>query len=74
MRGHGQTDKPQGRVRVAHLASDVVDLLDALGAERAHVVGLSLGGCVAQQREFLSHQCGGQYGCQSAWVGVDIAV
>ena len=45
--GHGQTDKPQGRVRVAHLASDVLGLLDTLNVERAHVVGLSLGGCVA---------------------------
>ena len=47
LRGHGQTDKPQGRVRVAHLASDVLGLLDTLNVERAHVVGLSLGGCVA---------------------------
>jgi pimeloyl-ACP methyl ester carboxylesterase len=49
LRGHGQTDKPPGRVRVAHLTSDVLELLDALGVECAHVVGLSLGGCVAQQ-------------------------
>jgi len=47
LRGHGQTDKPQGRVRVEHLASDVLGLLDALNVECAHVVGLSLGGCVA---------------------------
>lgn len=48
LRGHGRTDKPQGRVRVSHLASDVIGLLDALQVERAHIVGLSLGGCVAQ--------------------------
>ena len=48
LRGHGQTDKPQGRIRVTHLASDVLGLLDTLNVERAHVVGLSLGGCVAQ--------------------------
>ena len=30
LRGHGQTDKPRGRVRVAHLASDVLGLLDTL--------------------------------------------
>jgi pimeloyl-ACP methyl ester carboxylesterase len=34
---------------VAHLARDVSGLLDALQIERTHVVGLSLGGCVAQQ-------------------------
>lgn len=49
MRGHGQTDKPRSGIRVAHLASDVIGLLDALSVERAHAVGLSLGGCVAQQ-------------------------
>jgi len=49
LRGHGQTDKPQGGVRVAHLTRDVIGLMDALKIDRAHVVGLSLGGCVAQQ-------------------------
>jgi pimeloyl-ACP methyl ester carboxylesterase len=47
--GHGESDKPQGRVRVVDLASDVIGLLDALEVSHAHVVGLSLGGCVAQQ-------------------------
>ena len=47
--GHGQSAKPRGRVSVAHLAGDVIGLLDALNVTRAHVVGLSLGGCVAQQ-------------------------
>ena len=47
--GHGESDKPQGHVRVADLASDVIGLLDALEVSCAHVVGLSLGGCVAQQ-------------------------
>jgi 3-oxoadipate enol-lactonase len=48
LRGHGQSDKPPSGVRVAHLTSDVIGLMDALKIERAHVVGLSLGGCVAQ--------------------------
>jgi len=47
--GHGESDKPQGRIRVADLVGDVIGLLDALEVSRAHVVGLSLGGCVAQQ-------------------------
>lgn len=49
MRGHGQTDKPRKGIRVAHLSSDLAGLLDALSVNCAHVVGLSLGGCVAQQ-------------------------
>jgi len=47
--GHGESDKPPGRVRVADLARDVIGLFDALEVSRAHMVGLSLGGCVAQQ-------------------------
>jgi 3-oxoadipate enol-lactonase len=49
LHGHGQTDKPRKRVSIAQMTADVVCLLDALGVERAHVVGLSMGGCVAQQ-------------------------
>jgi len=49
MRGHGRTDKPHGRISIAQLASDVVGLLDTLNVTQTHVVGLSLGGCVAQQ-------------------------
>jgi pimeloyl-ACP methyl ester carboxylesterase len=49
LRGHGQTDKPQGGVRVSDLVGDVIGLLDVLDVDRAHIVGLSLGGCVAQE-------------------------
>ena len=49
LRGHGQSARPQGRICVADLAGDVTGIMDALGVERAHLVGLSLGGCVAQQ-------------------------
>ncbi|ARF56053.1 alpha/beta fold hydrolase [Streptomyces gilvosporeus] len=34
--------------RIADLAEDVVAVLDGLGIERAHIVGLSLGGMLAQ--------------------------
>lgn len=49
LRGHGQSGKPDGDFGVAEMARDLVRLLRALGVERAHVVGLSLGGIVAQQ-------------------------
>lgn len=48
-RGHGQSPVPPGPYDIAGLADDVVALLDALGVERAHVGGLSLGGMVAMQ-------------------------
>ena len=43
-RGHGGSPVPQGPYDIDDLADDVVALLDALGVERAHFVGLSLGG------------------------------
>lgn len=46
--GFGDSDKPlRARYDAGYFASTVVDLLDALGIERAHVVGNSLGGRVA---------------------------
>jgi pimeloyl-ACP methyl ester carboxylesterase len=45
-RGHGGTDAPSAATdySAAHLARDLVDLLDALKIERAAIVGFSLGG------------------------------
>jgi 3-oxoadipate enol-lactonase len=43
-RGHGQSSVPPGEYSVAQLGNDVIALLDAAGAERAHFCGLSMGG------------------------------
>ena len=48
-RGHGATQSPPGKWTVDDLADDVVDLLDGLGIERAHLVGISLGGATAMR-------------------------
>lgn len=47
-RGHGQSDAPAGAYSMDRLGRDVIELLDALGIERAHFLGLSLGGLVGQ--------------------------
>jgi len=49
LRGHGSSDKPPGRYSVALFAADVAALLDRLKLGPAHILGLSLGGLVAQQ-------------------------
>jgi pimeloyl-ACP methyl ester carboxylesterase len=48
-RGYGESDKPAGPYTAAQMAGDAVAVLDAAGVERAHVVGASLGGAVAQE-------------------------
>jgi pimeloyl-ACP methyl ester carboxylesterase len=47
LRGVGQSAKPPGPYSMRLWAEDVSALLDHLGERRAHVVGSSLGGCVA---------------------------
>ena len=47
-RGAGRSDKPHGAYRFEQMASDAVAVLDALGVARAHVVGASMGGAIAQ--------------------------
>lgn len=49
MRGHGSSAIASGPFTVADLAGDLNALLDALGATTTHVVGVSLGGMVAQE-------------------------
>jgi 3-oxoadipate enol-lactonase len=48
-RGHGGTDAPPGAYSLELLAEDASALLRALGIERTHFVGLSLGGMIGQQ-------------------------
>ncbi|KGI67368.1 3-oxoadipate enol-lactonase [Mycolicibacterium rufum] len=48
-RGHGASPVPDGPYTIDDLADDLVALLDRLGLERAHLVGLSLGGMTAMR-------------------------
>ena len=59
-RGHGGTDAPVDDYTLDLLADDLFALLDALGLETVHYVGLSMGGMIGQtaavkdQSRFLS--------------------
>jgi 3-oxoadipate enol-lactonase len=48
MRGHGASGQPEPPYTLEMLAGDVVGLLDALGVDRTHFVGLSIGGMIGQ--------------------------
>lgn len=47
-RGYGDSDNPDRPLMFNDFADDLGVLLDTIGAERAHIVGLSMGGFIAQ--------------------------
>jgi len=48
-RGSGLSERPPCSFAIADMAGDIVAVLDAAGVRRAHVLGASLGGMVAQE-------------------------
>jgi 3-oxoadipate enol-lactonase len=48
-RGHGASDKPRGQYTVRLFADDWLALMDALRVDRAHLLGLSMGGAIAMR-------------------------
>ena len=47
-RGVGKTDKPSGAYSMKMMADDTVGLMNHLGIKKAHILGISSGGLVAQ--------------------------
>jgi 3-oxoadipate enol-lactonase/4-carboxymuconolactone decarboxylase len=48
LRGHGSSPTPPGPYSVREMAEDVLAVMDSLSRDRVHLVGLSLGGAIAQ--------------------------
>lgn len=48
-RGVGESDKPAGSYTVRDMADDVLGVMDHLGLDRAHIMGASMGGMIAQE-------------------------
>ncbi|WP_295044359.1 3-oxoadipate enol-lactonase [uncultured Paracoccus sp.] len=59
-RGHGKSSAPRPPYDLADLGGDVIALLDALGIDRTHLCGLSIGGLTGQ---WLGIHVGARFNC-----------
>lgn len=48
-RGVGKSQKPKESFTVKSMAEDTIGLMDHLGIEKAHILGISMGGMIAQE-------------------------
>lgn len=70
-RGLGASGAWDGGCSVDQIAGDVIGLMDALGIGRAHVVGHSLGGAVAQALAVDHPDRVGRLAIYASWAGYD---
>jgi 3-oxoadipate enol-lactonase len=55
-RGSGGSDKPTGLYSVRTMAGDTIGLMDFLGIEKAHLIGMSMGGMIHRRWPLITHR------------------
>jgi 3-oxoadipate enol-lactonase len=53
-RGAGKSTQVDEPISIADMAGDMLELMDQLGVSQFHVVGRSMGGCIAQEMAFAA--------------------
>ena len=70
-RGMGDSTRGTAEISMANLATDAIALLDALGIQRAHVLGWSLGSATAQELAIAHPERVGGLVLYGTWEHVD---
>lgn len=68
-RGAGRSDAPDVPYTTRGMAGDLLGLLDALGVERAHLLGLSMGGAIAQEAALAAPERFATLQLHATWAG-----
>jgi pimeloyl-ACP methyl ester carboxylesterase len=70
-RGAGKSAKPAGPYTTKMMAADTIGLMEALGIERAHISGISMGSAIAQEVALASPERVRSLTLNCSWLSCD---